>query len=86
VLADGWHAASERPLFELKDGYWITTEDGAEPFLAAVHTNKGWWVRHCVIEDGIGLCVVGDDDNEPAGWDMGDVEYWMPLPLPPTVS
>ncbi len=92
VLAAGWISVEERPLFTKdENGNWTCTEDGDKEFIAAVpyadskrpdETNL-WWIRHCVVEDAIGLCVVGDDDNEPAGWQLEDVVYWMPLVAPP---
>lgn len=93
VLSDipHWYSVKDRPLF-MKDQYgnWICTEDGNGEFIAAIpyndsrRPNKGlWWIRHCVVEDEIGLCVVGDDCNEPAGWSLEDVTHWMPMPSPP---
>ena len=79
-----WISTKDRPLIhENENGHWITTDDGSGEFLAAVYYNKEWWIKHCVIESYIGLCVVGDDYNDPAGWHAGDVSYWMPLPPPP---
>ena len=75
----------------LEKGNWTCTEDGDKEFIAAVpyadskrpdETNL-WWIRHCVVEDEIGLCVVGDDDNEPAGWQLENVVYWMLWVAPP---
>jgi hypothetical protein len=44
----------------------FTVPDGDREFLAAVPLqNDCWWIRHCVIEDRLGLMVVGDDDPEP---------------------
>ncbi len=84
-----WIHVSDRPLITQKSEHaWETTEDGSEDFLAAVSYNDSsrpnetlWWVRHCVIEES-GLCVVGDDGNEPASWSVHSVEYWMPIVLP----
>ena len=92
MLHAGWISVDDRPLFTKDDkGNRTCTEDGGKEFIAAVpyadskrpnETNL-WWIRHCVVEDGIGLCVVGDDDNEPAGWQIEDIVYWMPWPAPP---
>ena len=92
VLAAGWISVEERPLFTKDEkGNWTCTEDGDKEFIAAVpYVDKKrpeeinlWWIRHCVVEDAIGLCVVGDDDNEPAGWQLEDVTHWMPWVVPP---
>lgn len=81
---DEWIRVEDRPLFIIdENGNWTCTKDGNQEIIAAVETNKGWWIKHCIIEDAIGLCVVGDMDNEPAGWDMTDITHWMPLPKPP---
>lgn len=89
-----WISVDERPLFTKDEkGIWTCTEDGDGEFFAAVPYNdvkrpkeELWWIRHCVVEDEIGLCVVGDDDIEPAGWDLEDVTHWMPLPKSPIES
>jgi hypothetical protein len=85
-----WISVKERPLVTYDElGRWVCTADGEQDFLAAllVHdTNTGkdaWWIRHCIIEDKSGLCVVGEYDNEPAGWEIEDVEFFQPLPIPP---
>jgi hypothetical protein len=86
----GWISVEERPLVIQTSLGWEATEEGNGEFLAAVpyHNQKDgkdhWWIRHCVLEDEIGLCVVGDMDNEPAGWQTTDVTHYWPLPLPPT--
>ena len=83
-LLAGWHSVEDRPLFTKDErGRWVCTEDGDGDFIAAVETNEGWWTRHCVVEDEIGLCVVGDDYNEPAGWSLEDVTHWKPMWSPP---
>ena len=89
-----WIDINERPLFTIDEkGDWTCTEDGDKEFFAAVpyvnntlpnQTNL-WWIRHCVIEDN-GLCVVGDNDIEPAGWDMKDITHWMSIPTPPNIN
>lgn len=89
-----WISTKDRPLIEPEAvGGWIATVDGDKEFIAAVpyiyddaslnSPVEKWWIRHCVLEDGTGLCVVGDDDNEPAGWQIEEVTHWMPLPEPP---
>lgn len=88
---EGWIPVTETPLYTLDSrGNWECTEMGNKDFIAAVpyeDSNKPnedlWWIRHCVVEDEIGLCVVGDDSNEPAGWSLEDVTHWQPLPNPP---
>lgn len=91
---DRWVSVEDRPLITTDEqGRWICTEDGDKEFMAAIpyQDNKKpgqelWWIHHCVIEDGTGLCVIGDDDNEPAGYSIEDVTYYMiiepPKPLP----
>lgn len=91
VLSTGWHSVEDRPLFTKDErGNWVCTEEGDGEFIAALPYNDSkrpneelWWIRHCVVEDEIGLCVVGDDYNEPAGWNLEDVTHWMPIPSPP---
>ena len=84
VLSTDWYSVEDRPLFTKDErGYWVCTEDGEGEFIAALKTNKGWWIRHCVVEDETGLCVVGDDYNEPAGWNLEDVTHWRPMWSPP---
>jgi hypothetical protein len=93
-MNNDWISVNERPLiaYEMLGDrrIWVCTDDGMQEFMAAVPyrdkndpDNTLWWIRHCVIEDEKGLCVVGDDDNEPAGWTIDDIDYWMPLPEPP---
>lgn len=81
-----WHSVIDKPLYN-KDKHenWVCTLDGDNEngFIAAVETNEGWWIRHCVIEDEIGLCVVGSDYNEPAPWSIEDVLYWINFPFFP---
>jgi hypothetical protein len=94
-LKTSWISVKDRPLFTIDEkGNWECTEDGDREFIAAVpynstkHPDKDlWWIRHCVIEDEIGLCVVCEDSNEPAGWGMEAVEfYYHLLPNPPTTT
>lgn len=91
VSSSPWIQTSERPLVtKNENGHWECTEDGNNEFIAAVPYIKNnerektlWWIRLCVIEDTVGLCVVGDDDNEPAGWTIDDVTHYFHLPIPP---
>jgi len=86
-----WISVEDRPLIvTYPDGVWMCTEDVDKEFIAAVpYTDKErpdeknlWWIRHCVVEDGV-LCIVGDSDNEVAGWELEDVAYWRPWVAPP---
>lgn len=91
VSSTGWHSVVDRPLYTKDErGHWVCTEDGNNEFIAALPYNDKkrpnedlWWIRHCVVEDVYGLCVVGDDCNEPAGWELEDVTHWMPWVSPP---
>ena len=87
-----WIKTEDKPLivFDEADEYWMVTPEGDKEFIAVVKYSdktrpdeQNWWIRHCVIEDEIRLCVVGDDCNEPAGWETTDITHWMPLPEPP---
>lgn len=88
---ENWISVEDRPLFTKDDkGNWECTKDGDDEFIAALQyedsTQPGkelWWIHHCVVEDSIGLCIVGDVYNEPAGWDLEHVTHWQPLPSPP---
>lgn len=87
-----WIDVKDRPLITQSKLGWVCTEDGDKEFIAAVPYNNVddpdktlWWIHHCVIEDGTGLCVVGDDWNEPAGWEIQQVQYWKPWAEPPKV-
>lgn len=92
-ISNVWISVDDRPLYTIdENGNWTCTEDGCNEFIAAVpygdtrrpnETNL-WWIRHCVVEDCRGLCVVGDDDNEPAGWQLEQVVYWIPWVTPPS--
>lgn len=85
-----WVSVKDRPLVTVDDkGNWTCTDDGEKDFIAALEVinridgKVTWWIKHCVIEDSTGLCVVGDDDNEPAGWDVKDVQFYFHIPKPP---
>lgn len=84
IAEDKWISVETQPLVDEK-GY--CTENGIKEFIAAVpFESKGvdkWWIRHCVIEDVLGLSVVGDCDNELAGWQVEDVTHYQILPSPP---
>jgi hypothetical protein len=93
TLPDGWISVEDRPLFINTPHGWKCTEDGEREFIAALPYSDSkrpneelWWIRHCVVVDSTGLCVVTDDDTEPAGWNLEDVTHWMPLPAPPSLS
>lgn len=64
--------------------YWESTKEGEGQFLAAVPLSDGkWWIKHCVIEDEIGLCVVGDNDyNELAGYGLEDITHYITITEP----
>jgi hypothetical protein len=87
---DEWISVDDKPLVTSENGRWWVNEGVPDEFLAAVevHNNKTnkdyWWIRHCAILDGLGLCIVTDDDHEPAGWQISDVLFYQPLPSPPT--
>lgn len=86
---EGWINVENKPLVTVSNGGWIVNEGVPDEFLAAVleHNNQtgkdNWWIRHCAIIDERGLCVVTDDDHEPAGWEISDVLFYWPFPLPP---
>jgi len=88
-----WVSVKDRPLITPDPNepeYWIATKDGEDDFIAAVpyqsRAEPGktfWWIHHCILMDVSGLCVVTEDDFEPAGWDIKDVKYWAPWPASP---
>lgn len=87
---NGWISVEDKPLFKKTEFGWVCTEDAECEFIAAVPYNDKtkpgqelWWIHHCVIEDMIGLCVVGEDENVPAGWLIEDILYYQPLPPAP---
>lgn len=89
-----WISVKDRPLFqklnkELGEEYWQLTTDGEGHFMAAIQYRDGtkpnedqWWIHHCCVEDEIGLCVIGDDGNESAGWGIEDIDFWMKIEEP----
>ena len=88
-----WISVEDRPLIEIinPNGDWQCTKDGMNEFIGCVPYNDStrpkddlYWIRHCIIEDEIGLCVIGDSIiTEPSGWEVEHVTHWMPLPTPP---
>lgn len=87
---DKWIRVEDRPLVTREEKEWVCTDDGSKPFIAALQYNDStqpgkelWWIHHCVIEDQVGLCIVGEDENTPAGWQIEDVTHWQKLPSPP---
>jgi hypothetical protein len=85
-----WISVEDAPLFTMnQDGEWEVTEAGEGQFLAALEYvdikgdgGRQWWIRHCVVMDIVGLCVISEDDVEPAGWELNDVEYYIPISSP----
>lgn len=88
-----WINVEDRPLITKDEkGNWECTNDGNLPFVAAVPYSKInepgkilWWIRLCIMEDETGLCVMGDDDNEAAGWRIDDVTHYFHLPESPKI-
>lgn len=78
-----WIPVSERPLYITTEKGWEVTKDGEGEFWAAVPiSDNTWWIKHCVVEDEIGLCVVCNDDTETAGFTLEDVTHFIPISLP----
>lgn len=84
-MKTNWISVKDRPLIIQSKLGWECTDDGAQEFIAAIpYTDTDlpeqtlWWIHHCTIEDESGLCVVGDGFNEPAGWQIQDVQFWAP--------
>lgn len=84
-----WIKTEDSPLVIATVFGWECTENGEKEFLAAVPHNDSrhpghtfWWIKHCVIEDGKGLCVVGEDDNEPAAWQIDDITHYAIIEPP----
>jgi hypothetical protein len=79
-----WISVKASPLFTIiNDQRWECTEAGEKEFLAAIRLNNDeWWIKHCVIEDQVGLMVVGETDNEPAGFDLSDIEFYSHITPP----
>lgn len=92
AIGEGWINVEDSPLFtkDEKDN-WICTDNGSGAFLAAVplidntrpEEKNLWWIMPCVVEDGIGLCIIGDEENTPAGWQLEDVTKYKLLDLTP---
>lgn len=83
-LKAGWISVKDSPLvFFDEHNRWEATKDGMSDFMAAVPLRDGtWWIKHCILEDEIGLCVIGEDDNEVAGWTIEDVTHYMKIEPP----
>lgn len=86
---DGWISVEDAPLIIKNGNGWYCTDAGNKEFIAALpYIDKKkpgkylWWIRHCVIENG-SLCVVGDDDNEIAGWEVDGITHYKSIPAPP---
>lgn len=88
-----WVSVEDKPLFITTPLGWECTEDGEGEFLAALQYNDTrhpgkdlWWIKLCTVEDGLGLCVVSDEGNESAPWDLSDVTHYCkvsePTPTP----
>jgi len=83
-----WISVKDKPLFISHIGgkdYWECTSDGEGEFLAAIQLqNNEWWIKHCVIEDEVGLMIVGDcdDENSYAGYGIEDVEFYAKIEPP----
>ena len=89
IIGIQWVSVKDNPLFINTSLGWECTEDGEGEFLAALqyedkkHPGKDfWWVRLCTVEDGIGLCVIGEDSNERAGWELSDVTHYCKINNP----
>lgn len=81
-----WINVKEKPLFIQTEHGWECTKAGEKQFLAAVPTNKGWWIRHCIVEEGFGLCVVEDEDNVYSGWEIEDVTHYVIINEPEIIK
>ena len=52
-----------------------------EPFLVGVDTNTGFqWAKVILTE--FGIEEVSDDDTQPWGWSVMDIQYWMEIETP----
>lgn len=78
-----WGSVKDAPLFIIENGRWECTKNGCKEFMGGLYTNHGWWQAHCIVEDEIGLRIVFDGDTEPSPWELGDIQYYFPLPEPP---
>lgn len=87
-----WISVEDRPLISQTKLGWEVNEGVPDEFIGAleVFDNKKntsyWWIRHCIIIDEVGLCVMSDDDYEPCGWQISDITYWQPMPEPPNTK
>lgn len=88
-MEDKWISVENKPLvISIKNG-WECTDEGMKTFLAAVPYEDSrypekqfWWIRQCIIEEDIGLCIVGDDENTPAGWEIESITHYMIIEPP----
>lgn len=88
---DGWVETKDIPLYTVdENGNWICTQAGNQPIIAALqyedleHPGRLlWWVMPCIVVDQLGLCVINDEENYPAGWDLADITHYKPLDLTP---
>jgi len=87
-----WVRVEDAPLFTIDaNGNWECTEAGNGEFWAAVpYIDKKQtdrkdlvWIQRCIVEDGTVLCIVGDEENTMAGYELSDVVYYIPINLPP---
>lgn len=88
-----WISVKDKPLITRNErDEWECINEGSKEFVAAIPYQNTefpgkqfWWIRLCIMEDEVGLCVIGDDDNEPAGWNIDDVTHYFHLPEPPKI-
>lgn len=87
-MVNGWVSVEDKPLFTTdENGNWTCTDDGEGYFLAAVELSDGsWWIKYCTVEDGIGLCTIGEDDNEPSGFELSDITHYKKVSPPKTTK
>lgn len=89
--SDGWVETKDIPLYTVdENGNWVCTQAGNQPIIAALQyedlKQPGrllWWVMPCIVVDQLGLCVINDEENYPAGWDLADITHYKPLDLTP---
>ena len=86
-----WISVEDKPLVIMddKEERWTCTENGCKEFMALTwftNINTGEvtpWMHHCLIEDEIGLCVVGEDGNDSASIQPWEVSYYFLIPTAP---
>ena len=81
-----WVKFEDKPLAKVerrvKGGSVVTSWESRhidKSFIAAVKTNNGHWIEKCIIKDGIGLCVMCDDEYVPAPWEIDDIDSYIML-------